>query len=515
MPKPRQHYAFVATKWMTGSSYVTFVTSAVNSVIITHALGPQGYGVYSYVVWMITFVVGLVSSGLNITAIRAISAALGKDASTPSSESLHIFALLRRTLYKILALAAVALWVSTLFPKLYPSDLTAHLYIYIAFVLLCSAAKASYMFSVSASKGFMVFETEAIGNMATGVATPLIGLLLLYTHQGLPAFLGLLGASILAQLGLASLIMRRRGLVAAPQVDTANVGQRVGTLFRWNILLSLVSQFSPKSIDTYLLGYLSLTVAVGQYNIASNLSRAGTDVLVAGFSAMLLPYISRVQAEEGMTRLQDVFIASACVYQAIGLVVAGSGYFLANFIILALYGNAFSQAIPALQVMTAMGGIGLPLGAYSAVLIATDSVRLRMAYIVGMTLISLTTSLTLVPRLGYSGALISILFGGTLSYIFAITLTYLVIGLRFPLRQIAVQWLCAISVAFTLTEVVPQRSTALPAIASSAAFAVVFVALSINFGGWRSKDLQAAARQSPLLARLLGLVWLTAKATNV
>lgn len=514
MSKSRQHYAFVATKWMTGSSYVTFVTSAVNSVIVTHALGPQRYGTYSYLVWMITFVVGLASGGLNITAIRAISASIGKDANAPSAEALATFALLRRTLYKILTLAAVALWVSTLFPRLYPANLNAHLHAYMAFVLLCSAAKASYMFSVSASKGFMVFETEAIGNMATGVATPLLGLVLLYTHQGLSAFLGLLGVSMLAQLGIARLIMYRRGLVAVPPVGAIDVPGRLGSLFRWNILLSLVSQFSPKSIDTYLLGYLSLTVAVGQYSIAANLSRAGTDVLIAGFSAMLLPYLSRVQAEEGMARVQDVFVASACVYQFVGLLIAGAGYLLAHFIILTLYGSAFSQAIQAFQVMSLAAGIGLPLGAYSAVLIATDSVRLRMAYVVGMTLISLASSLTLVPRLGYTGALISILLGGSLSYLFAIILTRLVIGLRFPLRQVAAQWLCASSVLFALTELVPRRTAALSAIASTAAFGAAFAALSINLGGWRPKDLQAAARQSPVLSRLLDMLWLSGRTTR-
>ena len=506
MPKPRQHYAFVATKWMTTSSYVTFVTGAINSVIITHALGPRVYGVYSYVVWMITFVVGLTSGGLNLTAIRTISSVLGPDNAAPSDAALATFALLRKTLHRILAVAALALAASTLVPRVYPADLASHLYVYVTFVVLCAAAKASYMFSVSASKGFMVFETEAIGNIVTGLTTPLIGFALLRMHQGLPAFMALLGASMLAQLAIAKAIMRRRGLAGTLRLEAGDEPRRVGKLLRWNILLSLVNQISPQSIDTYLLGYLSLTVAVGQYNIAANLSRAGTGVLVAGFSAILLPYVSRVQAEEGMRRVQEVFITAACIYQGIGILIAGAGYLVAGFIILTLYGKSFAGAIPAFEVMAAVSGVTMPLGAYSAVLVATDNVRLRAVYAIGMTIIALASSLVFVPRYGYRGALISILFGGIASYAFAVVLTFMVIGLRFPLRRIATQWLCALATLFVLHELVPNRDAALPALGSAAAFAVAFAVLSVNLGGWRREDLEAAHHQSALAARILSAI---------
>ena len=506
MSKPRQHYAFVATKWMTASSYVTFMTGAVNSVIITHALGPRLYGVYSYLVWMITFVVGLTAGGLNLTAIRTISAVLGPDRSAPSGAALATFALLRKLLYKLLALAALALWVSTLFPDVYPTDLRSRLYIYLAFVAFCAAAKGSYMFSISASKGFMVFETEAIGNIATGLTTPLVGLALLRMHQGLPAFMALLGASMLAQLAIARVIMHRRELVPARHIPVGEASSRIGKLLRWNVLLSLVDQIRPQSIDTYLLGYLSLTVAVGQYNIAANLSRAGTSVLVAGFSAILLPHLSRVQAEEGMQRVQDVFVTAACVYQGIGILVAGAGYLVAEYIILTLYGKAFSGAISAFEVMAAVSGVTMPLGAYSAVLVATDNVRLRLAYAIGMTMIALTSSLTLVLRYGYEGALASILVGGMVSYAFAVLLAFRMIGLRFPFRRIATQWLSALLPLFALHELAPHRSTLFSAFGSAIAFAAAFTVLSVNSGGWRREDLKAASRQSALLAKLLGAI---------
>lgn len=210
-----------------------------------------------------------------------------------------------------------------------------------------------------------------------------------------------------------------------------------------------------------------------------------------------------------MRRVQDVFITAACVYQGIGILVAGAGYLVADFIILTLYGKAFAGAIPAFEVMAAVSGVTLPLGAYSAVLVATDNVRLRAGYAIGMTLIALSSSLAFVPRYGYMGALISIPVGGIVSYAFAVVLAFLVIGLRFPLRRIATQWFCALVALLALHELVPNRDSALAALGSAAAFAIAFIVLSVNLGGWRREDLQAAGRQSALVARVLSVVSLS------
>jgi O-antigen/teichoic acid export membrane protein len=503
MSKPRQHYAFTAAKWMTASSYVTFVTSALNSVIITHALGPRLYGVYAYLVWMMTFTVSLITGGVNLTAIRIISATAGLNSRKPSTESLAAFSFLRTVLHKMLALTALLLLASTLVPRIYPRDLATHLLVYILFVLLCAAAKASYMFTVSASKGFLVFETEAISNMLVGILAPLLGVVLLLAHQGLPAFMLLFGGSTLAQLLIAQWILRRRGIATTHLSPSKDALERIKKLVRWNFLLTLASQFSPKSIDTYLLGWLSLTVAVGEYNLAASISRAGTDVLVAGFSAIVLPYFSKAQADGGMGRVQEVFTPAVCIYQTIGLWVAGGGYLIAPFIIPTLYGNSFSGAIPAFQIMSATAGLSLPMGAYSAALIATDSVRVRATYIAGLSAISLGTSLALVPSLGFRGALFSIAIGEILRYLFSTLLLFALLNLRLPARYVARQWLAALISLALVMGLIPIRTKAATALVACCMYSAMLGILTVNLGGWRRQDLEMASRQSALLARLI------------
>ena len=56
--------AFSAATWMTASSYVIFLSGFVNSVFVTRALGPEAYGVYSYLTWMVSFSMP-VATGVN------------------------------------------------------------------------------------------------------------------------------------------------------------------------------------------------------------------------------------------------------------------------------------------------------------------------------------------------------------------------------------------------------------------------------------------------------------------
>ncbi|MFX8805364.1 hypothetical protein ABTM67_19380, partial [Acinetobacter baumannii] len=90
------------------------------------------------------------------------------------------------------------------------------------------------------------------------------------------------------------------------------------TAIRWNTSLTLVGMLSSKSMDTYLLGLQSLTTYIGDYNIASALTKSGMDLLTNGFSSMLLPFISRAQGEGGRERVQDIFAASVRFYHFMG-----------------------------------------------------------------------------------------------------------------------------------------------------------------------------------------------------
>lgn len=488
---------------MTGSSYVAFVSGFIGSIFITRALGPDAYGLYAYLIWMVGLAVSLTTGGLNVTAIRFISEALGaKDA----SQAHALFAWLRRLLWISMTAMAVALLITLLFPGIYPQDIASKLYLYLGFALACSLLKSIYMFDISVSKGYAIFYTEALTTGIISLSSAALSALLYFTHQSLDAYLLLfLGASMAHPL-IARWMMRKHALVAKtgdlPQELKLKVLRNLG----WNAAFTLVGMLSTKSIDIYLLGMYALPAHIGYYNVAASLSKAGLDLLSNGFSSVLLPFISRAGAEGGREKVQLIFSRSVRFYQFVGIIVAAGSYLISESLVTLLYGEAYREAIPALRIMALVGGILLPHAAFSAVFIATDSHRARMLFIFLSSGISLVTSFAFIPWMGYQGALISVFVGNVITYVIVAASAHIVLGIRFPLRNVLMQWLCA-GIPFTLLAwMLPAGEHIVFAMLACLVFGIAYVVLSVNMGAWEDSDLLALRQNSPPLARILSTI---------
>ena len=496
----KEQSAFSAAKWMTGSSYVAFVTGFIGNIFITKALGPEHYGVYSYLIWMVTIAVGLTSGGLNITVIRFISEAIG--AKEPDQAN-ALLAWLRRLLWTGMLLMTALLVVTLFFPAVYPSAVAEKLYLYLGFTALCAVLKSAYMFDASASKGYAIFYTEAVTNSVMGLATLCASALLYLTGQGLEGYLALFAVSSLAQPIMARQIMRRHHVTACPGPIPDDLKARTWSALRWNVTLSLVGMLSTKSADTYLLGLQSLTVYVGYYNIAASLTKSGLDLLTSGFSSMLLPFISRAGAEGGREKVQQLFSGAVRFYQFAGILVAGGAYLMSEPMVLLLYGPAYEEVIPALRVMALVGGMLLPNAAYSAAFIATDNHRARLAFIILSSVVSVITSIVFIPWLGYKGALISIFAGNVGTYVFVAVTAHVALKIRFPVKQVLLQWLSAALPFAALAMLLPLHSSLGVSLLATAAFGAVFVFMSLNIGAWPADDISMLRQKSKLADRLL------------
>ncbi len=506
-----QQTAFSAAKWMTGSSYVAFVSGFMSSIFITRALGPETYGVYAYLVWMVGVAVSLTTGGLNVTAIRFISEALGaKNADQAGA----LFAWLRRVLWVSMFTMAAVLCATALFPQAYPQDIASKLHLYLAFAVICALLKSSYMFDISVSKGYTIFYTEALSTSIIGLVSTGLSALLYFTNQSLDAYLLLFLLAALAHPLMARLMMRKHQL--APQAGDLpdEFKTRVWQALRWNMMFTLVGLLSTKSIDIYLLGVYALPAYIGYYNVASALAKAGFDLLSTGFSSMLLPFISRAKGEGGHEKVQEIFSGSVRFYQFVGIVVAAGAYLLSDSLIVLLYGQAYQEAIPALRIMALVGGILMPHAAFSAVFIATDNHRARLLFIFLSSSISIVTSFVFIPWMGYQGALASVFVGNVVTYVIVAASAHILLKIRFPLRNVLLQWLCAGIPFSVLAWALPSGSHIVLATLACLVFGVVYVVLSVNLGAWEDSDLHALRQNSQRLGRILSLISFRAHPTS-
>ena len=491
---------------MTGSTYVGFVTSFIGSVFATRAMGPDDYGVYAYLVWMVTFVTGVVTGFLNITTVRFVAEALGAD----RLALVHsLVSWLKRIFWRMLAASLVVLALSSLVPGLYPAAVTSHLLPYLGFVALCVLLRATFSFQMGVAKGHSVFYPEAISSSLTGLLSAAAGAVLLGLGAGLPAFLTLFLLASAFLLVVSLRVMDRHALhhpAGEPMDDTER--SRVGQVLKWNAVISLVGMLSTKSADTYLLGLYATTAYVGYYNIAWTITKAGLDLLSSGYSSMLLPMISRAGGEGDPSKVQRIFTMSFKFYQTVGIVVAAGAWIIVGPVVHLLYGERYAEVIPAVQVMTMTTGITLPGAAYSAAFIATDSQRARVAFIVTSALVSALSSVAFIPWLGYEGALYSVFVGGVLNFAITAVVAHRLLGFAYPWRSVLLQWLCAVLPLGLMSWVLPVGHSLPLAVVSCLVFGVVFLVLGLNLRAWGDDEIATLRQASPKLDRLIGrLMW--------
>jgi O-antigen/teichoic acid export membrane protein len=508
--RPLSQTALSAAKWMTGSSYVSFATSFIGSIFATRALGPDAYGVYAYLVWLIGLAVSLSTGFLNLTMIRFVAEAEGAGR---HEEAAAMVARLRRWVWGTITVAVLILLGITQFPGVYPLHVAESVYLYTGFVAACVVVRSVFSFDASASKGYTVFYTEAIASSITGLLAAGGGAVLMLLDQKLPAFLLLFVVTSGVQMLVGKVVMKRFGVAeadhAAPLSPEAH--GKIMSAMKWNATFTVVNMLSTKSVDTYLMGLQSLTAYIGYYNIAATMTKSGLDLLSSGFSSMLLPIIARAGCEGGTEKIQEIFSMSVKFYQTVGILVACGAWIVAEPAVTLLYGRAYLEVVPALKVMALTGGLILPNAAFSAVFVATDSQRARIAFIFLSSTVSLLTSLAFIPSRGYEGAMLSVFFGNVTTYVMVAVLAHKWLDIRFPLRSVVLQWVSALVPMALIAFLLPIGHSVPLALLGVGLFVLAFVFMALNLKAWGAAETEVMRNSHPKVRAFIDFFLLRAR----
>ena len=141
--------------------YTEYLLGMVTSVVIARHLGPDGFGVYGLLIWLVAMGVATANSGTASSAIKFVAElrGAGQEQAIPS-----LLAYLRRA--QRLFLAAV-LVVGTVVFLLAGDHLAGDMdrALLLGFLLVATSLRAAYMFNVGVAKGFEDFRGTATLNM--------------------------------------------------------------------------------------------------------------------------------------------------------------------------------------------------------------------------------------------------------------------------------------------------------------------------------------------------------------
>jgi O-antigen/teichoic acid export membrane protein len=506
-----RHGALGAAMLMTGSTYITYITGMLVSMLIARGIGPEAYGHYAYLVWMSGVVVLLCINGITGSAIRFVSECLGRQ---QPGEARDVHGWLAYVQYASQALVAVVFLIAM--PWFKPAGWTMHIAWFAALVLISALSKADYLFHISVAKGYGRFVVEAVTTSSLGVAGLAITAVMAWTGAGLMAYLLLFAVISVAHLALTRAMMASQGLRARHEALKPELKSRLSGHLGWSVLLTAVGVLGNRSIETYLLNTHVGAAEVGYFSIAAALTRGGVDLLASGLSSVLLPAMAHAYGAGGLERVRNMFMDTARYYQAMGLLIAGVGCFWAEPMVMLIYGDRYHEVIGALRVMVLVGGLTLSNAAYSALLTATDHQRLRVGFSVLTVVITALAAITLVPQYGLNGALASVAISSFVVF-FVIGFWILrVLHVSLPFKELTGMHAAAAISAGVLCGVLYYWNSWTAQFLAGVIYALSYLLLSLVLGAWTHQDLKQAVliciKLRPLRFLVPLLQWATKRA---
>nr|WP_281421657.1 polysaccharide biosynthesis C-terminal domain-containing protein [Lysobacter antarcticus] len=466
-----------------GSTYVTYALGLLASIIVARALGPDDFGRYSYVVWLVGLLIMVGNNGLNATALRFISESLGRQ-SPETARAVHGWA--RRRQYACLVLIAVAF--AALVPFVMPAGWEDRARVFVALTLAAAVPKALFMFDASVGKGYGRYGVEATSSVVMSVINMIAVLLLMQTGAGLIAYMALFAATS-AGYALSSRLLLRAGDLGPTRAPLPPelLGRLRPHLF-WTVILTTAYAFNNKSIETWLLNDLVGAAAVGYFAIAGALTRGGIEMLSAGLSTVLMPMMAHAFGEGRDQRAGRIMASAMRYYSFIGLLIGGVGVLVAAPAVSLLYGDAYTGVILPFQIMIGVTGLTLAESALHALLSTTDNQRIRVVFVLVSLGITAALAFALVPRYGLMGAVAAHTGSRLIVFIAIAGGISRMMDMRLPLRELG--RLLAAAVVAAGVAAVPMAVVSEQWIGwvAGIVYAVVFAACSLAFGAWRGPD---------------------------
>lgn len=374
---------------------IGFIASSAGAFIISIAVarttGPQGFGRFSYLTWLMRIFGTLLAFGIPAALARFIPEALG---SGDTARARRIWKLVGATSF-LLALVAAAAMAAT------ASSKGATRLVIIAVGVGCGATLL-----VKVMEGFLqgARRFRQIAIIITIVSAIQSAAIVIAAYMGAnpDEMIAIFGASFALSAGVMFFAVQRQTMRWTGEASPAPMRP----VIKFALLLgfvTLIDEVVYGRPEIFFLDRFGTDADIGFYNAGLKFASL-VIVLPAVVSKSLLPEFSFMRGEGSNDRFEEVFpvLCRLVAFLAVGLAVIGAAF--SDLLILAFYGPDFDRAVPTTAVLLAGSMFGGVAGPVAAALFAGS--RESMFVKAGLVLVVLNIGLDalLIPVYGLHGA---------------------------------------------------------------------------------------------------------------
>lgn len=423
------------TRTIFKNTLFNFITGASDTlvnllvgILLARYLGPEDYGLYSFLIWFLYFLVLFANLGLGHMVIRFIAEAIGQHNIDRVKEVIGLSFWLRflaTVLVILIIIAPVGYWAGVFG---YPGK--EELFIILAVGVLPHVL--GFLFK-SMFGGFQKYEYGAYFTLATNPLRAVGIIIVCVMGLGVKEILFASVASWVLGVFIGLFLLRRliplHALLKRPRINPET--KRALKYATIMIGITAVNYFMHERAEILFLGIFDPGEAVGFYTVAYLVAGSTIGLVLSVFSAVLIPAVSEQVGRGNMERVKNIYITSARYLMTLGFPLAIGGIVLSGPIIDVVYGVEYAPVVPILQILfIPFALLGIADAATSIILgINRPSFVLKVG--IGLVILSLGLEWWLISAYGAIGAAI----GSSVSRIIAP-----ILYIRFASRECRSSW---------------------------------------------------------------------------
>lgn len=499
--------------------YADFAAVLAISMIVARTLGPTTFGTYTLLMWFASVGVVLANHGIATGVMKFLGEARGQEEPALARRVLGHFERMQ-----LLSCAVVCLVLGLAVPLL-SSRVTAEaegqwlLWV----VLVAVAARALFVFYVSAAKGFENFRVPA---RVQGVAAPIGLALVVIAAWGGATLSGFVVAYAFGALvyAVVSRVAFFRSLTASVRAahGAHDAAQRELPVVRirrhvaFASVIVLLEILVLRQTEVLFLERFSTPENIAFYGIGRSLASSAMLLIPGVAAALLLPMMSRTFGADP-TLLGARFLAATRYLLLLAVPVVAAGEVFAADVITALYGDAYAPAILVFRITLAASAVGAVSASASSYQLGADRQAAIVATMMGTALFTLLLDFVLIRAHALNGAIAA---GSAGSVLLGVALLWHAKKALDVRLDIAVYWrilgagLVATLPALAVRALLPLW-LALPV--GALALAATYLLMTLVLGTWARSDLAAMSalvERAPRRFRA-PVAWLLQRASNV
>jgi O-antigen/teichoic acid export membrane protein len=482
--------------------YTEYLLGLLTSILIARHLGPQIFGGYSLIIWLVSVGVTMTNAGTANAVIKFVAELRGSDRGELIQPLLDFLRRVQR-MCLLLVLGVAALLSAFAGNRLAPGF--DHVVLF-GLLVVTIGLRAPYMFNISLAKGFENFRATATISL---IATPLNLAMVLAAwlmHASAGGFLVVFAISS----AVFYLVSHRLTVHLAPPSQPGTqlppeLRRRIVRHMRFVAVTITVGFVAASDVEVLFLNLFASPAAAGEFKVAFQLAIGATLLLPGVLGALLLPMMANALSR-GMSIAGRRFVAATTYLALLGAPLVAFGAVIAL-----LYGPSYAAEAPVLAVCLFGSVLGTVGQGASSLLVSADRQRNILILVVVNGALKLLLDFVLTVHYGLAGAVAACVTANIFTVSAMVTMATKVSGLQPDWSRLVRIVFAALLAAVAA---LPFRGLWAPLptlLVGGTVLSVAYLLLTFALGCWSRGDIEHfqdlhrrfAAGRLPIVATLL------------